>query len=154
QDDDRLSSGARVALLVFGAVLIAAAWPVGFLAAVIAGGGHSSPFGHSPAEAVLGTAMLAVAVLMIALGTACLAATNLRRLRIAGLVGLLFPLDFLVIAGAIWYVNHPPPPVYIPASDANAVISGRTVMAVPTCTPTHACTTRPPSSLPPQTGSR
>src|SRR5690348_9903847 len=88
-----LRAPARLALMLTGIALIAAAWPIGFVAMVIAGGGHGSPFDGSASEAVWGAAMWAIPLIMIVIGIACLAARSPRRARFAGLVALALPLD-------------------------------------------------------------
>ena len=104
-------------MVLAGAALVLAAWPVGYIAAVFSGGGHGSPFDGDWVEAVWGAALLAIPVLMIAIGIACFAATTQRRLRIAGLVALTIPLDFAVIAGAMWQMSRPDPlPIAHPVS--------------------------------------
>ena len=155
--EERISGWRRWTVLLLGGILIAAAWPVGFILAVISGGGHGSPFGHSLVENVFGGAMLAMPVLMVALGIAFLAATSLQRLRIAAGLALLIPVDVAVIAVAIWQMNQPEPPVIIPPPDPHAVIPGAPVvtgqpaLAVATCTPDRRrCTSVPiPRDNPP-----
>jgi hypothetical protein len=146
--EERISGWRRGMLLVLGGVLIAAAWPIGFILAVISGGGHGSPFGHSVVENVFGAAMLAVPVLMLALGIAFIAASSLRRLRIAAALGLLIPIDLAVIAAAVWQMDQPPPPVILPPADPHAVIPAapavQPVLAVAACSPDkRTCTTVP-----------
>ena len=158
--DEQIVGWRRWTVLLFGVVLIAAAWPVGFILAVISGGGHGSPFGHSNVETVFGAAMLAVPVLMLALGICFVAATNLGRLRIAAALALLIPVDVAVIAGAVWQMNQPEPPVIIPAGNPNAVlpgapvVTGQPVLALAACSPDRRqCTSVPiPRDRPPRAG--
>ena len=80
-----------------------AVWPIGFLAMVVAGGGHGSPFDGSASEWIMGAALWAIPVLMIALGIACLAATTRKRLLIVAALAAAIPLDLVLalVAGRI-----------------------------------------------------
>ena len=137
---------ARVASTICGLVLAAAAVPLAFLVAAIAGGGHSSPFGHTPAEATLGVSLLGVPALLLLLGLALVRGGLTGRWGIAIAITVLIPLDAGVAAVALWRVNQPPPPVVYVAPDPKAVIPGQPVMAVPMCTPDGVCTTAPPKN--------
>ena len=135
---------ARAGSGIFGLVLAVGAVPLAFLLAVIAGGGHASPFGNSPAEATFGGALLAVPALLFLLGLALIRGSLTGRWGTAIVITILIPFDAAVAATALWRVNQPPPPVVYVPSDPKAVIARRSVMAVPTCTPDGVCTTPPP----------
>ena len=132
----RLRPLARSGMLLLGAILLLTAWPVGYLAAVISGGGHGSPFDGSTTEAIWGAAMLAIPLLMIAVGIACLAATNRRRLKFAGAVALLIPLDIAVAIGSLQLLMRTePPPVAYPVGRPPADLG--TMNAIAATGPTH-----------------
>ena len=141
---------ARLAFIVIGLALIPAAWPVGYLAMVIAGGGHSSPFDGSATEAVWGAAMLAIPLIMIVIGIACIAAKTPRRARFAGIVALALPLDLALAIGALWYLNRPDPPLAHPVMPrapeilpGNAVVlGGPTQVAIGCSAKGDECVTR------------
>jgi hypothetical protein len=137
---------ARPVSAICGLVLAVGAVPLAFLIAVIAGGGHGSPFGNSPAEAVFGGALLGVPALLFLLGLALIRGGLTERWGIAIFITILIPLDAAVAATALWRANRPPPPIYVPP-DPKAVIPGQPVMAVPTCTPEGVCTTPPPRAM-------
>jgi hypothetical protein len=134
---------ARAAMGIAGAVLVVGAWPLEYLLAVIAGGGHGSPFGYTPAEATLGGAMLAFPVLLLLVGIALLFAARSGRWVPAAAIGLLLPLDFGVAAAALSIVNRPEPPVMYTPPPPGAVIPANPVMAAPACTPDGKCTRAP-----------
>jgi hypothetical protein len=127
-----------------GLVLAAGALPLAFLVAVIAGGGHSTPFGHTPAEATLGGALLGVPALLLLLGLAIIRGSFTGRWKLAVAITIIIPVDAAVAALALWQVNRPEPPVSYSPPDPKAVIPGQPVIAVPSCTPDGACTTAPP----------
>ena len=137
---------ARIVSAVCGLILTIGAVPLAFVVAVIAGGGHPTPFGHTPAEATLGTTLLGVPGLLLLLGLALVRGSVTDRWGIAVAIALLIPVDAAVAAVALWRVNQPPPPVTYAPPDPKAVIPGQPVMAVPTCTPDGACSKTPPRS--------
>ena len=92
----RLSREARLALILIGLILTIGAWPLGFIFAVVAGGGHGSPFDGGATEFAMGVALLAVPFLVLLLGIACLACTNRVRLRIVGMLAAAVPATFVV----------------------------------------------------------
>lgn len=128
-----------------GAILVLGAWPLAFLIAVIAGGGHGSPFGHSAAEATLGGAMLGVPALLLLVGLALLWAARTGRWVPAAVIALLIPSDVGVAVAVLWQVNRPQPPVIYTAADPKTVLPGRPIIAVPACTPDHRCSSAPPA---------
>lgn len=137
---------ARIASGICGLVLAIGAVPLAFIVAVIAGGGHGSPFGYTPAEATLGASLLGVPALLLLLGLALVRGGLTDRWGIAVAITVLIPVDAAVAAVALWRVNQPPPPVVYVSPDPNAVIPGQPVMAVPACTPNGVCTKAPPAN--------
>ena len=148
--EERPNRAIRLAEFLTGVALAAAAWPLAFLAAVVAGGGHNSPFGHSALEATFGIALIAVPLLLFLLGIALMRASFTGGHKIAAAIGLLIPIDAAIASAAMWKLNQPPPPVMMPAPDPNAVIPatsgpmGQPVIAVTACYPGRGCTTAPP----------
>jgi hypothetical protein len=108
-----------------GLVLAAGALPLAFLVAVIAGGGHSTPFGHTPAEATLGGALLGVPALLLLLGLAIIRGSFTGRWKLAVAITIIIPVDAAVAALALWQVNRPEPPVSYSPPDPKAVIPGQ-----------------------------
>ena len=137
---------ARVASIVCGVVLAIAAVPLAFFVAVVAGGGHTTPFGHTPAEATLGASLLGIPALLLLLGIALVRGGLTERWSIAVAITLLIPVDAAVAAVALWRVDQPPPPVIYVPPDPKAVIPGQPAIAVPTCTPDGVCTGAPPNN--------
>jgi hypothetical protein len=155
-----LARSTRISLILAGLLLLGLIWPVGFAALVISGGGHGSPFDGGPAEFVMGLALLAVPVIMLVLGLACLACTTRRRLRVLPFLALAVPLDLVValVAGA-YAMRSPSPRSYaVPpantAGQAPMVAEGGGTTVSIACNPTTgACITTtqpaaPPSSPP------
>lgn len=134
---------ARVASAIAGGLLAIAAWPLAFLLAVIAGGGHTSPFGHSPAEATFGAGLLGLPALLLLIGLALISGACTGRYRAAVVLTLLIPVDVAVTAVALREVNRPQPPVNIPPPDPKTVIRPAVILAVPACTHDHKCTQTP-----------
>ncbi len=145
-DDAGSNRIARAGSGIFGLVLAVGAVPLAFLLAVIAGGGHASPFGNSPAEATFGGALLAVPALLFLLGLALIRGSLTGRWGTAIVITILIPFDAAVAATALWRVNQPPSPVvYVPPQPKP--VNRRSEMGVPTCTPDGVCTT-PPAPAP------
>jgi hypothetical protein len=143
-----LSRSGSVALWAGGALLAVAAWPLAFLAAVFAGGGHGSPFGHRPSDAAFGAALLGVPALLFLLGNVLMWTRGTSRRRLTAIILVLIPVDVAVAAVADWQMNQPEPPVFI-ATNPGAVLPGRPlvtgqpVIAVVACSPRHGCTSAP-----------
>jgi hypothetical protein len=135
--------GIRIAQFITGILLMAGAWPVAFVAAVMAGGGHSSPFGHRPVEAAFGIALLGIPALLFLLGGALVRAGLTGRHRLAARLAVLIPLDAAIAAAALWMINQPDLPVMMPAPVSNAAGAGpmgQPAVAVPACYPGRGCT--------------
>ena len=133
--EERLRAPVRAALALVGVVLLCAAGPVGFIAAVVSGGGHGSPFDGDWAEATFGAAMLAIPILMIVVGIAYASATTHRRIRIAAALTLLLPLDLAVAFTFSYLAMRPDPVVAYPVNEPQADFT--TLKPVPSTGPTH-----------------
>lgn len=136
----------RIAQFITGILLMAGAWPLAFVAAVMAGGGHGSPFGHRPVEAAFGIAWLGIPALLFLLGGALVRAGLTGRRRLAAGIAVLIPLDAVIAAAALWMINQPEPPVMMPAPVSGGAGSGpmgQPAVAVPACYPGRGCTSAP-----------
>lgn len=135
--EDRLQPLTRSGMMLAGFALLLLAWPIGFGAMVIAGGGHGSPFDSNWIEAAFGVTMLAIPVLMIIIGIACLAATTRGRMRVAGMLALLIPVDLAAAVvtmqlamrpdSVVAYPVQPTPDLSRPAA---AVGGGPTIVSI------------------------
>jgi hypothetical protein len=134
-EEPRLGPLARSGMLLLGACLLLLAWPVGFAAAVFSGGGHGSPFDGSAAEAVFGAAMLAIPVLMIVLGIACLAARDRFGVKVATMIALLIPADLALAVTAASLAMRSDPPVAYPVQRQLPSITSENIVIGPG--PTH-----------------
>jgi hypothetical protein len=94
----RLARPLRIALILAGLLLVAISGPIAFVFAVIAGGGHGSPFDDGAAAFAMGITLLAVPLLIAVLGIICIVCTTRLRLRIAGGIAVSIP---IVLASAI-----------------------------------------------------
>ena len=135
-------------MAVSGVLLAIAAWPLAFLLAVFAGGGHGSPFGHTPAETTFGVGLLGVPALLLLVGLALIWASRSGNWRVPAGIALLIPIDAAITSAALWEMNRPEPPVAYTPVDNDAVLQTQPIMAVPACTPDNRCTTAPPRSAP------
>jgi hypothetical protein len=127
---DPLSRRLKILFSVAGAFLLVTGVALGFLALAIAGGGHVWPFSGSTDDVMFASALLSLPATIIATGLALLR-PNAARVGIAAGIALLLPVDAAIIAGAIWHLNRPEPPVSIPLRDSHAVITGA-VLVPPT----------------------
>ena len=135
-------------MAVSGVLIAIAAWPLAFLLAVFAGGGHGSPFGHTPAETTFGVGLLGVPALLLLVGLALIWASRSGRWRVAAGIAVLIPVDIAITTGALRETNRPEPPIdYTPVNE-NAVLPTRPIVAVPACTPDNRCTKAPLRSVP------
>lgn len=92
---DRLGRPARIGLAGFGLVVLLAALPVGFFCLLFAG--YSVGGGHGvtprPIDWAVASSLLALALLMLALGVAGLICVDRKRLRIAAGIAALLTAD-------------------------------------------------------------
>jgi hypothetical protein len=103
----RLPRGVRLALTLVGLLLSLVSLPLGFGFAIFSGGGHGSPFDGGAAEFAFGLTFLAVPLLILMLGIACLVCTNRVRLRIVAALGAAVPLTFGLAVFFGWWASQP-----------------------------------------------
>jgi hypothetical protein len=87
----------RVTLLLVGLVLLGLSLPIGFLCLVIASGGHGNPFEGSVIDVAVALEMIAVPLLLGAVGIACVMCTNRWRLRLVAALTFALGLDVLLV---------------------------------------------------------
>jgi hypothetical protein len=92
-----LTRPVRVTLGLVGLTLLALSLPIGFVCLVIASGGHGNPFKGSAIDVAVALELIAVPVLLIAVGIASLVCTNHWRLRLVAALALALGLDLLLV---------------------------------------------------------
>jgi hypothetical protein len=85
-----------VTLCLVGIGLIVLSLPIGFVCLVIASGGHGDPFKGSVIDVAVALEMIAVPLLLIAVGITCVVCTNRWRLPLLAALTLALGLDLLL----------------------------------------------------------
>ena len=91
-----LTRRVRVTLGLVGLTLLASSLPIGFVCLVIASGGYGDPFRGSAIDVAVALQMIAVPVLLVAVGITSLVSTNRWRLRLVAALALALGLDLLL----------------------------------------------------------
>jgi hypothetical protein len=108
---------------------MAAAVPLVLLALALAGGGHTWPFGHSPAEDLLSSSMVGAPVLLFLIGGSLLWGSRTGRYAPTLVLVLLIPVDVVAGMTAVRWLNQPPPHADFTPAAQPKVIRNTIIMA-------------------------